>query len=176
MGRVGGWHFAGPVHSWGRVVLESKTRSQLADCSIDNGSFDELVLRGCSVSRSWEFSLTYFPSFSNDPVSPIHPVLNPLLLISLPAAEPAWDHRLSWRGDNRGCAGLVVGDRAGRVSQDRLWGALLIKSKGWDLTQLVMVNHQKFSYETAICGLKEILRAKEYWMEKVGNFYKSKVN
>lgn len=59
MGRVGGWHFAGLVYSWGRVVLESKTRSQLADCSIDNSSFDELVLRGwfCESFLGVQFDL-----------------------------------------------------------------------------------------------------------------------
>lgn len=106
----------------------------------------------------------------NDRVRTTHPVLNLLLLILLSATESAWDNLLAHWDKQAGFVGVAVGDPAGKVSQDQLGGTLPIRSKRLDLSQLVMVKHQKCSYKiVVVCVLEKLTETKENQTEKAAN-------
>lgn len=112
-GRVGGFRLAGKVLLWGSVVLESNTRSQLLIAAEITAPLVGQFW-GVFCDHSWEFRLDLFLKlFQWSKFT--HPVLNPLLLISQPATEPAQDNRLPQWDGKVGFAGVAVGDRDGEV-------------------------------------------------------------
>lgn len=80
-------------------------------------------------------------------------MLNPSLLLSQPAAEPAHDNWLSQWNDKVGFAGVAEGDRVGEVKSGPVVRNLVYQVK-WRRPHSVSNGYTlKFSYKTVICVL-----------------------